>query len=315
MSTGHAAGVRLPYAAGPAALHRWVERELGSSVVETIDCTGGMSPGPAARVLGSNGRRAFVKACGTALNPDTPTLLRAEIACLTALPAHPSIPRLDATLDDGDWVALLLEDVPVPLAPIPWSRDHLDRVSETLTELGSILQPCPWPEAPVASQRSGGFFSRWRILADDPPDDLAPWWRAHLDGLAPHAARAIGLVDGNALAHWDVRSDNVLIGDDRVVLVDWGQSRRAVPWMDHLLLAMDTATSGAEIRTMDYLRSEPALRDVDLADVLAILAAVALALRQRVHEPDVPSLPTLGATSERWSSGLVPFLDEALRLV
>ena len=43
------------------------------------------------------------------------------------------------------------------------------------------------------------------------------------DALAHHAERAAGLIDGDALVHWDVRADNVVPTADRTVLVDWGR--------------------------------------------------------------------------------------------
>ncbi|MFT4081246.1 MAG: hypothetical protein QM638_01545 [Nocardioides sp.] len=48
-------------------------------MAEAVGQIGGMSPGCAARVRGADGTRAFVKAVGADLNPDTPTLFRREI--------------------------------------------------------------------------------------------------------------------------------------------------------------------------------------------------------------------------------------------
>ena len=68
----HAAGVRLPFEEVPAAVRAWVERALGSVVVSAATQQGGFSPGVAARLVTASGRRAFVKAVGTSLNPKTP---------------------------------------------------------------------------------------------------------------------------------------------------------------------------------------------------------------------------------------------------
>lgn len=106
----------MPFASAPLAVTRWVEGELGSWLGSTVDASGGMSPGPAARVVARSVIRAFVTACGSALNPDTLGLLRAEISVLSALP---TLPRLLGSFDDGDWVALLLEDIDAPLDELP----------------------------------------------------------------------------------------------------------------------------------------------------------------------------------------------------
>ena len=78
-----AVGVRTPYADIPAQVRHRVESRLGSPVVASITQPGGMSPGCAARLRLANGGRAFVKAVGASLNPQSPDLFRAEIAVLS----------------------------------------------------------------------------------------------------------------------------------------------------------------------------------------------------------------------------------------
>ena len=73
-----AVGVRIGYAAVPAAVRAWVDETLGSPVVATAEQVGGMSPGCATRVTCADGTRAFVKAVGAELNPDTPAPLPAR---------------------------------------------------------------------------------------------------------------------------------------------------------------------------------------------------------------------------------------------
>jgi aminoglycoside phosphotransferase (APT) family kinase protein len=56
------------------------------------------------------------------------------------------------------------------------------------------------------------------------------WLDAHIDALVAAAAGA--MVTGSALQHGDVRSDNLCIADDGVVLVDWNLACRARPILD-----------------------------------------------------------------------------------
>ena len=76
MTAPRAVGVRLPYDAVPPTVREWVEQAVGA-----------------------------------ALNPDTPGLFRREVGVLEHLGAHELWARLLASYDDGDWVALLIEDV------------------------------------------------------------------------------------------------------------------------------------------------------------------------------------------------------------
>lgn len=59
-----------------------------------------------------------------------------------------------------------------------------------------------------------------------------------------HQARAQTVTRGDALVHWDARSDNVLLCDGDAVLVDWAWACRGAPWLDTLLLAGDLRIQG-----------------------------------------------------------------------
>jgi hypothetical protein len=141
-----------------------------------------MSPGPAARLLAANGRRAFVTACGAPLNPETPGLLRAEADVLSVLPAHPSLPALCGAFDDGEWVALLVEDLEdVPRRP--WRRADLERVSTAFSAVRCVLDAAPVRSVPRARDSSPVFGTRWRELSGW-VGRLGPWRRGHHDVLA-----------------------------------------------------------------------------------------------------------------------------------
>ncbi|TQM54537.1 phosphotransferase family protein [Humibacillus xanthopallidus] len=309
--SGHAVGVRIPYAHAPAHVHRWVESRLGGDVVDVVDCVGGMSPGPAARVRTASGEAAFVKGCGVGLHPDTPSLLRDEARVLAALPEHPSLPRLLDCHDDGDWVVLLIEDLPGAPPPAPWRSADLRRFAEALATVRPALDALHVEGLPAARESSPIFLTRWRELAAR-LDLVDPWWTVHHDVLAGHAERAADLIAGDAVVHWDIRADNVLLTPDRTVLVDWGQARRSAAWMDHALLALDCSMTGSEISTAEQAAADRVLRDRDPADLLALASAVAMAFVSRSTQPASPGLPTMPATCARWAAGLRPYLAEAL---
>jgi hypothetical protein len=87
-------GVRMQWAALPELVRAAVEAHLGAPVVEAVTQPGGFSPGVAARLRTADGRRAFVKAVGTELNPDSPKIYRDEVRITAALPASAPVPRL-----------------------------------------------------------------------------------------------------------------------------------------------------------------------------------------------------------------------------
>jgi hypothetical protein len=281
MRMAHALGPRTPYEAIPAAVRAWVDRSLGSSVVSATTHLGGFSPGTAARLVTASGRRAFVKAVGPELNPDTPTLFRDEIKVMQGVGPLPQAPTFYAAYDDGAWVGLLLEDIEGRLPPQPWERTDALRVLDALGELTEALDPSPWSEAPVAAVRSEAFLSRWPVIVEDgtPVPDWVSGREAELADLARSGREA--LAAGKSLAHWDIRSDNLLLTDDRVVFVDWALAARATSWADSVIVQ-------AEMR--------PSVRLPDLPDhpgLTGFVAAIAGGLWWGSHQPAKPGLPTM----------------------
>ncbi|GAA1598495.1 hypothetical protein GCM10009789_60580 [Kribbella sancticallisti] len=273
----------MPYEKVPARVRAWVDRSLGSSVVSASTQQGGFSPGVAARLVAASGRRAFVKAVGTELNPDTPTLFRNEIAAMQGLAAHslPHTPFLYDVYDDGDWVALLLEDVDGYLPPHPWHPADAARVLDALAELTDSLQPSPWADAPLAAVRSEAFLSRWDLVI---ADGLAvPAWVAGREQELAELARTglDALAKGTSLAHWDLRADNIILTEERVVFIDWAHAARAASWADSVILH-------AEMRASVELPELP-----DDEGITGFLAGIAGGQWWGSSRPAPPGLPTL----------------------
>jgi hypothetical protein len=270
----------------PAAVRAWVDRVLGSSVVSAATQQGGFSPGVAARVVTASGRRAFVKAVGPELNPDTPRLFRNEIAVMQGLAAQslPHAPTLYDVYDDDDggWVGLLLEDIDGYLPPHPWQPSDASRVLDALAELTDALQPSPWPEAPVAAVRSEAFLSRWdNVIADGLP--VPDWIVGREQELADLARTGLeALAKGDGLSHWDLRADNILLTEDRVVFVDWAHAARAASWADTVILYGDMYGSGVE---------PPKLPEDD--GITGFVAGISGGLWWGSSQPAPPGLPTI----------------------
>jgi hypothetical protein len=240
--------VRTAYREIPARVRDWVSEALGSPVVSWDEQTGGMSPGCATRLVTADGTRAFVKAVGAELNPDTPSLFRREIDALGLIGDDPLWADLVASYDDGSWVALVLEDVEGRHADL---RD--DREMETLLaatdRLGARLAAVPPPTRLTDTFAGPGFIdvsavlARWVeavALLPDLPDDLVP---ASLRGRAERCRELSRvLLDPwpGHLAHWDIRNDNLLVRTDgSLVFVDWGACAVGPDWVDPLLARLE----------------------------------------------------------------------------
>jgi len=292
-----AVGVRAPWSVMPGSVRAWVDGELGSPVTEAYDQVGGMSPGCATRVVCEDGTRAFVKAVGFDLNPVTPLLFRREITTLTLIGSHELWADLLASYDDGEWVAVLLEDVEGehPDLSDDATMDLLLRETERFSAV--LAERVPDPPAPDPDH--GGLndlraqFHTWAdavARADEIPPDLLPAWIRRDTGTWEALVRALALQDVG-LVNFDIRNDNLLLRPGgELVFLDWGGTSVGPLWMDPLLARLERVESPWFDSS---LASSPALVAAGDTAVDAWLVGFATFLAWRAHTAVDVNLPTL----------------------
>ncbi|WP_432572388.1 phosphotransferase family protein [Kineococcus sp. SYSU DK005] len=270
----------------PPHVRAGVEDVLGSPVVRAESQAGGFSPGSADRVLTAAGRRAFVKAVGAAQNPHSPVLHRREARVSAALPPSLPVPRLLGVFDDGAWVALVLEEVDGHQPPLPWRAGDVDAVLGALAALAAGATPCPVPGLPAAADELREDFAGFeRLAADGVP-------LAGLDELRALARRGLDALDGDTLAHVDLRADNVLLTAGGAVLVDWPHACRGPAWLDALVLLVEVERHGGHDADALLARA-PTARGVDPDVLTAVLAGFAAFFLDSARRPAPPGLPTV----------------------
>lgn len=212
-----------------------VESALGKKAVAWRTPHTGLSGAHRFVVGFADGSGAFVKA---AVDDETEGWLRTEQRILREVKGD-FVPREVAGLEGAKNPALVTEDLsrahwPTDHHPVHWAPGHFDLLLETLKRLRAVEGP-QW--LPATSARSP---SQWRSIEREADRFLAlqicpeSWFREALDGLI-EAEESLSL-EGHSLVHNDVRSDNLCIIRDRVVLVDWSVARRGHP--DHDLAAV-----------------------------------------------------------------------------
>lgn len=293
-------GVRAPWAAIPPEVRAQIDDVAGAAVVSATNLPGGFSPGPAARCDLADGRRVFVKAGGTELNPHTPGMHRHEAEVLAALPDdHPS-PTLIGVADDGDWIALVIEwvDGRMPVPPIDEAdTERMLALVDRMAVAGDGLHP---PGVLQFAERNSDLFGHWPRLLEDHADTLEQldgWSRDHLDLLIELDAQAAEASVGNHLLHVDTRTDNVLfndLGPDHDVVVDWPGASIGAPWIDLVgllpALHLDGGPSPAEV-----FGSHALGRAADPDAVTAVLAGFTGYLTRQALLAPPPGLPTVRA--------------------
>lgn len=191
---------------------------LGWSPSSWARVSGGYTP--AARYVAKDGRRsAFVKFATT---PLTCAQLRREIATYAAL-SGPFLPEVFGLQDHPQQPLLVIEDLSGADWPPPWSDERvaaaLDAIGEVHEARASILSLAEAHGAPEAG---------WREVSSNPAPFLSLGlasqdWLAHALPLLIEAQTACP-TDGGAVAHWDLRSDNLCFADGRAKIIDWAEA-------------------------------------------------------------------------------------------
>jgi hypothetical protein len=277
------------------AIRERIDAVLGARVVSYRPTAGGYSPVARWRVRTAGGDAAFVK-CST--TDHTARALRAEHAALRTLDVD-FAPRVLGFADDGAHPLLALEDLGEARWPPPWDADLAVRVRETLARMHALPTTLP-PFSEVHAGESDG----WHTVAEAPGPFLAlgvasrRWLDAALPALLDADARAA--LEGDALTHFDVRSDNLCLADRGVVLIDWNLACRGRPEMDlgfwlpslemeggpppetflpdHPTVAAWVSGFFAARAGLPVIPDAPRVRDVQLAQLRPALAWAARAL-------------------------------------
>lgn len=298
-------GVRIGWADLPGEIRARVEALLGGRVVSAVSQAGGFSPGTADRVVTAGGRRAFVKAVSTAQNARSVELARAEAHVTGRMPAGVPVPRLLDTLDDGEWVVLLLEDIEGRHPRTPWVEAEVDATVRALRDLAAALTPAPLTGVPQAAEHLAPNFAGWAALAADPPAGLDPWVAAHLDELRAAADRGLAaLRTGETLAHCDVRADNLLVRPDgSVVVVDWPWACVGPHWLDTLMLAKNVLVHGGP--------GDRLLAGLDPRVATDVIAGFTGFYLDRSRQPS-PGIPFVREFQRAQGDAMLPWLRERL---
>jgi Phosphotransferase enzyme family len=221
------------------------------------------------------------------------------------------VPRLRGTVELGPWFALVIEDVDGRQPALPWLDEELDLVLVSLDRLCEALTPAP-VAVPSISHYLGSDFSSWRILAGRGGDDrLDSWSRAHLGELAELEAAWVSHAEGSTLLHGDVRADNLLLADGRVMVVDWPHACRGAAFVDLVLLAPSVAMQSGPGPAELLARSSTG-RDAAPEAVRAVVCALAGYFTRKSLEPPPPGLPTVrrfqaaqGEIARNWLASLL----------
>jgi len=304
-------GPRIGWADLPDAVRVAVEAIIGDRVVEAVPQVGGFSPGTADRVRTTSGRRAFVKAVNPGLNERSAELHRREARITAALPVGVPAPRLRGVHDDGDWVALVLEDIEGCHPVTPWQTQQLTAVLDALSTLAAHDVTPALADLPGTGADLAGDLQGWQRIARDPPETLDPWAQAHLPKLVALAKRAPAALTGDRLVHTDIRADNILVRTDgTVVFVDWPWATRGPGWFDTLAVLINVSLYGGH--DVDEVLSAHTPVGVDAEDLTAVLVGLAGYFLDSARQPAPGGLPTVRAFQAAEGAAVLAWIRQRL---
>ena len=289
---------RLEWRFLPPHVRDLVERECGSPVVHADSQGGGFTPGFASVLTCEDGSRHFVKAASDKAQRVFAGSYRREAVVRSSLPEGVPAPAL-LWSRDADWVVLGYEHVAARAPRRPWSRDDLEAALDALETCADLLTPPPQGlEHDTAVEELSSWPSRWDTLRETGPD------RPHLEEAAALAASYAEAVDGETLAHTDVRDDNLLVtADGAVQLCDWNWPVLGADWLDTVFLLMgvhgDCVDVGDGVDVEEVLASRRLTRHVSPEHVDAVIALAAGYFLASADEPVPPTSPYL-RDHQRW---------------
>jgi aminoglycoside phosphotransferase (APT) family kinase protein len=256
----HATASRPSWSALPAAVRAMVEGRAGTRIVDSASAGSGFTGGFASRLVGTDGRRLFVKA---SCDPVVADCYRREAIINAALPAPVPAPRVRWSAEVDGWVVLGFDDI---AGRMPGWPSDLDAVLSMVTELACALTPPPagLELRPIADETSLTF---WRESAVAPDG-----W--DLDLLISLEREWVAASAGDTMIHCDLRPDNLLVdGAGKVWICDWNWPCLAAPWLDLVLLLAGVHASGLDADRL--LASHPVGSEAPADAVNAVLAAFA----------------------------------------
>jgi hypothetical protein len=205
-----------------------LHRLLGSRIVAARRVQGGYTAAMRWVVTMEDGRTAFVK---QAAEESIVARLGREHDTYIHL-SGPWLPEVFA-FEDGERPILVLEDLSACRWPPPWSAGRVDAVRAALDDVAGHPPPSGLRRACDTEMAEDG----WPEVARDPGPFLSTglcteaWLEESLPAMLDAADRT--RLDGDALCHFDLRSDNPCFrSTGQAVLIDWDCAAVGNPGFD-----------------------------------------------------------------------------------
>jgi hypothetical protein len=305
----------------PAALRAKIEAIIGEPVVAGEKVFGGFGPMATFALTTASGARHFCKGSHPGNTKQGHAAVLREIENLRVFP---ELKRFGAAFRDvasqGDWHLMVLDHVPRVADVPPWTTSA---VGQVMTAIAGFHRATPERAETILHDRWASDLiakaQNWHTLRDKPDvrngfvglfedrEAASRWLDAHLAQFIALKERGPDIGGPQGWAHMDIRSDNLIFAEGRVLLVDWPVLSYGPQLLDIGFflpsLAGEGGPSCAEGLRLYERATNIVFEPVDIAAAAAIIAGFFAA---RAGEPEEAALPRL-----RWIQKLqlFPSLD------
>jgi hypothetical protein len=273
---------------------RRIERLLGRSVERFEPVHGGYTPTHRFRCFTATGT-VFAKIGST---PYSCACVSREISIYQRVTGS-FMPRL-IDCEDGTIPILLIEDLSHATWPPPWTMAHVESVLEQIAEMNRTHAPIE----PFAVANAEWGKPGWQQVAEDPEPFLSlghvdsTWLERHLTALLDMESHCS--TEGNALCHWDLRSDNLCFVNNRAVIIDWNIACLSNPKLDLGFWLPSLAYEGGP------------LPESILPDAPEVAAWVSGFFAARAGLPIIPDAPRVRLVQQQQLETALPWAMRAL---
>lgn len=253
---------------------------------------------PARRyVVRKGSQSAFVKLATT---PLTARMMTREIANYKNL-SGPFMPKVIGWHEDAVAPMLAIEDLSTAYWPPPWTAETTALVIDQIHRMhGTSANIERW------GLLDGGREPGWASVARDPAPFLSlglvsgEWLEAALPALIDAETRC--QMDGEAVTHLDLRSDNICIHDGVVKFIDWAEGGIGSAEVDLGFMLPSLAYEGGP------------LPDAVMPKAPEVAGAVSGFFASRAGLPVIPDAPFVRRVQREQLSTALPWAQRALGL-
>lgn len=286
----------------PQPVRERITSELGGPPADIRMAGSGFSGGFAARLRSDSGLELFVKAAGR----DKSWALdayRQEARVNQALPQGLPAPRLDFAADFEDWTVLGFEVVDGRAPTLPMAPRDLGLMLDAWAEAAAQLTPAPQSllDLGVKAEPIGAKLRQFGGVASgaQAPFPVPPALEGRIDELAALESHIEEAMTADAVMHFDLRPDNMIVGADRAWICDWNWVQVHAPWFDTACFLVAAHGDGHDADGLFW--SHPTAEGVAPEQLDTGLAAITGFYLGESAQPPIEDVSAYMRPHQRWS--------------